>query len=30
VRDADIAALVYQVSDYADLLEKRIFGGDMG
>ncbi len=30
VRDADIAALVYQVADYADVLEKRIFGGDMG
>lgn len=30
VRDADVAALVYQVADYADVLEKRIFGGDMG
>jgi hypothetical protein len=29
VRDQDLAALVYQVADWGDELEKRIFGGDM-
>jgi hypothetical protein len=28
VRDKDLAALIYEVSLYADTLEKRIFGGD--
>jgi len=30
VRDQDLAALVYQVASWADTLEERIFGGDMG
>ena len=29
VRDKDLAALIYQVADWGDELEKRIFGGDM-
>lgn len=29
VRDQDLAALVYQVAQWADTLEERIFGGDM-
>ena len=28
VRDMDAAALIFQVCRYADVLEKRIFGGD--
>ena len=30
VRDMDAAALVFQCCQYADVLEKRIFGGDSG
>jgi hypothetical protein len=29
VRDQDLAALAYQVADWGDTLERRIFGGDM-
>ncbi len=29
VRDQDLAALVYQVCQAADTVERRIFGGDM-
>ncbi|HJL26520.1 MAG TPA: hypothetical protein RMH80_30155 [Polyangiaceae bacterium LLY-WYZ-15_(1-7)] len=30
VRDMDAASLIFQVCQYADVLEHRIFGGDMG
>jgi hypothetical protein len=29
VRDKDLAALIYQVAHWGDMLERRIFGGDM-
>jgi hypothetical protein len=30
VRDQDLATLIFQVCEYADTLEQRIFGGDFG